>query len=67
MGNMLSRWGAAASSLGAEKALTIEEQGMERAAQATLSVRQDRILPSEAHSAARRSDAENVIRGDEER
>ncbi len=65
--DMLSRWGAAGSVPVEDTAGMSEGQFIERAAQATLRVRQDRILPSEAHSAARTADAENGVRGDEER
>ena len=65
--DMLSRWGAAGAVPVKETAGASEGQFIERAAQATLRVRQDRILPSEAHSAARTADADNGVRGDEER
>ena len=42
-------------------------QVTERVAQTTLRVRQDRILTAKAHTAARRADTKNQVRGDEER
>ena len=65
--DMLSRWGATGAGSVETKTGVSEEQTFERAAQATLRVRRDRILPSEAHAAARTAEAENGLRGDEER
>ena len=65
--DMLSRWGAVGFESGEPPTGVSEGQLVERAAQATLRVRRDRILPSAAHAAARTSEGENNLRGDEER
>ena len=65
--DMLSRWGVAGSESVEDSAAMSEKQVIERAAQATLHVRRDRILPSEAHSAARIADKDNDVQEEEER
>ena len=65
--DMLSRWGAVGFESGEAPTGVSEGQLVERAAQATLRVRRDRILPSAAHAAARTLEGENNLRGDEER
>ena len=65
--DMLSRLGAAGSSALADKKKSQEVQVVERAARATLRVRQDRFLTAEAHTESRRADSEYQVGDNEER
>ncbi len=65
--DMLSRWGAVGSESEGLAADVREEQLVEHAAQATLRVKRDRILPSVAHAAARTVDDENKLPDVDER
>ena len=65
--DMLSRWGAVGYNVGEHTADASKHQVTERAAQATLRVRRDRILPSAAHAAARTAEPENLLQEDAER
>ena len=64
---MLSLWGTAGIGDVSDANRSLEEQVPERAVQATLLVRQNRILTADAHTAARRVDENNQVSGDAER
>ena len=67
--DMLSRWGAGTFVANDAEAESKEGEVVtaERAAQATLTVRCDRVLLDQAHSAARRQTNENIMGEDDER